>query len=228
LKDVYLKNNEIGDAYEFVMDAIVTQKLKPSQKVTEKIISDMFYISRSTSKTLIEQLVAKHFLVSLSPRVTQVAQLTLFEFRQNFHLRKLLLSEVVSLSADKVDFDKLIYLNEEVRNMLPIEDNKSALNLLKKNKQINLLLSSKSEYPIMFDWVAQLEDTAMRYYWLYIKTQNSFSLLTEQQETLFKVMKTGNSKKIHSVTLVSLEQTEKKILKAILSHEQFYTQNLLV
>ena len=45
-----------ADAYEIIMDAIVTQKLAPSQKVSENILTDMFEISRTTARNIMEQL----------------------------------------------------------------------------------------------------------------------------------------------------------------------------
>ena len=223
-----LRNDDIKKTYAVVMDAIVTQELKPSQKVSENIFSDMFDISRSASKTLIEFLVAKQFLVSLSPRVTQVAPLTLLDIRQNFHLRKLLMPDVLALSAAKVDFYALEKLNEEMLSMMPIKNDESSLKLLNMNKQFNLLLANESGYPLMFDWITQLEDTAMRYYWLYIKTQKSFPLFPDQQTTLLKIMKSDEPKKIKAMTHEMLNQIEERILNAIFSHDQFYTQDLVV
>ncbi len=62
-----------ASAYDVIMDAIVTQKLAPSQKVSENILTEMFDISRTTARNIMEQLTAQQFLVSVSPRITRVA-----------------------------------------------------------------------------------------------------------------------------------------------------------
>ena len=169
-----LQNSDARKAAELIMDAIVTQKLAPSQKVSENIFSDMFGISRTISRNLIERLIAKQFLVSVSPRVTIVAPLTLLDIKQNFTLRKVLLPAIFSLTAANVDFARLRELNKEIEEMQPIEDDDTALQLLKKNKELNLILCERAGYPLMIDWARQLEDTAMRIYWLYLKTQKRF------------------------------------------------------
>lgn len=220
--------SEQSDAYTRIMDAIVTQKLTPSQKVSENILSDMFNISRTVSRNLIERLVAQQFLVSLSPRVTQVAPLTLLEIKQNFTLRKILIPEIVSRSGAKVDFTKVYDLNEQIQNTLDIRDDNSALEMLKVNKQLNLAFCSPAGYPLVDDWVRQLEDTAMRIYWLYVKTNKSFPYSSKQQNIIIEVVKSDEPEKIRSVIQNMIGQTEERILNAIFSNDQFYTQDLLV
>ncbi|NVK57631.1 MAG: GntR family transcriptional regulator [Alteromonadaceae bacterium] len=223
-----IKTNDVNDAYDIVMDAIVTQQLRPSQKVSENILSDLFGISRTISRNLIERLLAQQFLVSLSPRVTQVAPLTLLEIKQNFTLRKLMLPEIIALSGAKVDFDLINQLNKQIQNALPFKDDTSALKILKINKQLNLALCAPAGYPLVDDWARQLEDTAMRIYWLYIKTRQSFPYSSKQQSLILDVIKSDEPKKIHSVIHDMIVQTEERILNAIFSHEQFYTQDLVV
>lgn len=223
-----IQNNDAEAAYDIILDAIVTQKLMPRQKVSENILSDMFDISRTVSRNLIERLIAQQFLISLSPRVTQVAPLTLLEIKQNFVLRKIFMPEMVSFAGIKADFKNIELLNKKIQKLLPIKDDHSALELLKTNKELNLAFCYPSAYPLLCDWVRQLEDTAMRIYWLYVKTRKSFPYSSEQQNMLIEVMKSDEPKKIHQATLDIILQSEKRILNAIFSHEQFYTQDLLV
>jgi DNA-binding GntR family transcriptional regulator len=188
----------------------------------------MFGISRTIARNLIERLIAQQFLVSLSPRITQVAPLTLLEIKQNFTLRKIFLPEMVSLAGAKSNFEELNRLNDKIQKMLPIKDDHSALQVLKANKELNLAFCYPSGYPLLCDWARQLEDTAMRIYWLYVKTNKSFPYSSEQQDMLFEIMKSDDPKKIRKTTLDIILQSEERILNAIFSHEQFYTQDLLV
>ncbi len=215
-------------AYRTIINAIVTQKLAPSQKVSENIISDMFGFSRAISRNLIERLIAKQFLVSISPRVTQVAPLTLLEIKQNFMLRNMLLPEIVSLAAAKTDFDAVHKLNSEIQNIFPIENDDDALKVLKSNKQVNMLLCEQAGYPLMLEWMNQLEDTAMRIYWLYVKANKSFPYLTEQHTATFDIIKSEEPGRISAVIHDMIAQTEERILNTIFSHPQFYTQDLKV
>jgi len=221
-----LQNSDARDAYEAIMDAIVTQKLAPSQKVSENILSDMFGISRTISRNMIERLIAKQFLVSISPRVTQVAPLTLMDIKQNFTLRKVLLPAIFSLTAAKVDLEALKLLNKDIEAMQPVTDDSGALELLKKNKQMNLTLVEDAGYPLMIEWAHQLEDTAMRIYWLYLKTQKRLPYSSDQQGMTIDAMKMDEPTRLKAVIQEVLNQTEERILATIFSNEQFYTQNL--
>lgn len=221
-------SDDTTDAYRIVIDAIVTQKLAPSQKVSENIISDMFGISRAISRNLIERLIAKQFLVSISPRVTQVAPLTLLEIKQNFMLRKMLLPEVMSLAAAKTDFDAVHAVNDDIQKLLPVIDDESSLKFLQKNKRLNLLLCEEAGYPLMLDWINQLEDTAMRIYWLYVKTNKSFPYSAEQQAATYEVIMSKEPARIKAMVHDMIAQTEDRVMTTVFSHPQFYTQDLKV
>lgn len=221
-------SDDTTDAYRIVIDAIVTQKLAPSQKVSENIISDMFGISRAISRNLIERLIAKQFLVSISPRVTQVAPLTLLEIKQNFMLRKMLLPEVMSLAAAKTDFEAVHAVNDDIQKLLPVIDDESSLQFLQKNKRLNLLLCEEAGYPLMLDWINQLEDTAMRIYWLYVKTNKSFPYSAEQQAATYDVIMSKEPARIKAMVHDMIAQTEDRVMTTVFSHPQFYTQDLKI
>ena len=188
----------------------------------------MFGFSRTLARNLIERLTAKHFMTALSPRVTVVAPLTLLEIKQNFTLRKVLLPATFSLAAANLDYEKLRVLNRKIQKMQPISDDATALEMLKKNKDFNLMLCAQAGYPLMLDWAQQLEDTAMRIYWLYIKTRYQFPYSGDQQALILDVMKSDESSKIQAAILSSLSQTEERVLNAVFTHEQFYNQDLKV
>jgi len=223
-----LQNSDAQAAYQTIMDAIVTQKLAPSQKVSENILSDMFGISRTISRNLIERLIAKQFLVSMSPRVTLVAPLTLLDIKQNFTLRNVLLPAIFSITAPKVDFETLKRLNQEIEAAQPVTDDDAALELLKKNKKMNLTMVEDAGYPLMVEWARQLEDTAMRIYWLYLKTQKRLPYSSDHQGMTIEVMKNGEPSRLRAVIQDILNQTEERILATIFAKEQFYTQDLKV
>ncbi|MCJ9427977.1 GntR family transcriptional regulator [Kordiimonas marina] len=223
-----LQNSDARAAYEAIMDAIVTQQLAPSQKVSENILSDMFGISRTIARNLIERLIAKQFLVSVSPRVTLVAPLTLLDIKQNFTLRKVLLPAIFSLTAAKVDLEALKLLNQEIEKMQPVSNDEEALELLKKNKQMNLMLVEDAGYPLMIEWAHQLEDTAMRIYWLYLKAQKRLPYASDQQAMTINVMKNDEPTRLKAIIQEVLNQTEERILTTIFSNEQFYSQDLKV
>lgn len=221
-------SDDTADAYRIVINAIVTQKLAPSQKVSENIISEMFGISRAISRNLIERLIAKQFLVSISPRVTQVAPLTLLEIKQNFTLRRMLLPEIISLAAAKTDFDAVQKINDGIQKLLPVEDDDAALKFLQHNKQLNLLLCEQAGYPLMLDWINQLEDTAMRIYWLYVKTNKSFPYSADQQTATYAAIKSQEPAKIKKIISDMISQTEERVMTTVFSQPQFYTQDLKI
>lgn len=221
------KINNLNEAFEIILDAIVTQELAPGEKVSENIFNERFGISRTISRNLIERLTTKYFLTNVSQRVTQVSSLTLLDIKQNFMLRKLLIPDAFALASSNINIEQLTTLHEQIDKLLPIADDESALKLLKVNKEVNLAIISATGYPLMLDLAEQLENMAMRIYWLYIKTNQRYPYSPEQQTKMFEFLKNNDPVTIKSMANEMLTQTEERIINVVFSNKQFCNQNLL-
>ena len=217
-------------AYEAIMDAIVTQRLAPSQKVSENILTDMFDISRTMARNLMEQLAAQQFLQSVSPRITRIAPLTLLDVKQNFAIRKMLQPRIFVMAAPHIDYAKLDALSEAMMSAAAeaMRDDESALQLLKLNKAFNLLICESVKYPLLMNWVQQLEYTSMRIYWLYVKLNNALPFSLEKQGEVVDHMKGNREDEIYKFADLILSTGEERVVNAIFSHEKVYTQDLKV
>lgn len=215
-------------AYDVIMDAIVTQKLAPSQKVSENILTEMFDISRTTARNIMEQLTAQQFLVSVSPRVTRVAPLTLLDVKQNFAMRKMLQPEIFAMAASQVDHEQISRMNAETSHKAPIQDDETALNILKANKQFNVFMAQHVKYPLLNHWIRQLEDTTMRIYWLYVKLNRTLPYTWEHQRALVDAICNDASDDIRAQAHKILSSSEERVLDAVFMHDQLYMQDLKV
>ena len=212
--------------YEEIMDAIVTQRLAPSQKVSENILTEMFDISRTTARNIMEQLTAQQFLISISPRVTRVAPLTLLDVKQNFAMRKMLQPNIFAMAAAQVEHEKFVKLNNAISFKGPIANDETALKLLKANKSFNLYVAQQLKYPLLMHWTSQLEDTTMRIYWLYVKMKRVLPFTWEHQRELLEAVKSDHADEIREQTHRILTLCEERVLDAIFLHDQLYTQDL--
>lgn len=219
-------SNDYDAPYEVIMDAIVTQKLAPSQKVSENIFTDMFGISRTTARNIIERLTAQQFLVSVSPRITRVASLTLLDVKQNFALRKMLQPSIMATAAPFVKMDQLRALNEAIQFKGSLQNEAQALRTLKANKRFNIYVSGKLNYPLLINWIGQLEDTTMRIYWLYIRMMDNLPFTLEHQSELVRAIENDQSADIKRITNTILTLSEERVLKAVFSHDHLITQDL--
>ena len=217
---------DTAGAYDLIMDAIITQRLAPSQKVSENILTEMFDISRTTARNIMEQLTAQQFLVSISPRVTRVAPLTLMDVKQNFAMRKMLQPNIFAMAAQQLDYDEIARLNDAVSHKGPITDDAVALRLLKAKQLFNVYVAQQVNYPLLIHWVRQLEDTTMRIYWLYVKMMRAFPYTWDHQRDLVESLRSDQAEEIQKQTLMILSVCEERVLRAIFQHDQLYTQNL--
>lgn len=221
-------SGETASAYDLIMDAIVTQKLAPSQKVSENILTEMFEISRTTARNIMEQLTAQQFLVSVSPRITRVAPLTLLDVKQNFAMRKMLQPDIFAMAAAQVDHDQVIKMNEDTSHRAPILDDAVALRLLKANKTFNVFMAQQVKYPLLIHWIRQLEDTTMRIYWLYVKLNRALPYTWEHQRALVDAIRQDASSDVREQVHKILSNSEERVLDAIFTHDQLYMQDLKI
>jgi DNA-binding GntR family transcriptional regulator len=215
-------------AYDDIMDAIVTQRLAPSQKVSENVLTEMFDISRSTARNIMEQLTAQQFLVSVSPRITRIAALTMMDVKQNFAMRKMLHPNIFAMAAAQIDFNEFVKLSDATECKGVITEEAEALTLLKANRKSNVYVAQHVQYPLMIDWVRQLENTAMRIYWLYIKMKGTLPYTWADQKALLNAVKHEQPAEIRLHAQNILSKCEDRVLEAIFLHEQLLNQDLYV
>ena len=146
--------------------------------------------------------------------------------RQSFTLRKILLPPLWSKAASKVDYKELNRLHEEIKQLHPIDSDRTALQLLKKNKQFNMSICEKTGFPVAVEWASQLEDTAMRIYWLYIKLNRQSPYLPEHQGILIEQLRTFDPARIQAAVHDIITQAEDNVLDSLFSSQQFNSQEL--
>jgi DNA-binding GntR family transcriptional regulator len=217
---------EAALAHEQVMDAIVTQALAPGQKVSENLLSERFGISRSLARNLMERLIARRVLLVMSARVTVVAPLNALEVKQNFALRRMLQPAIWVQAAADLDYARMDALCQTVRALHPLGDEHSALQALKANKQLNLLPAEQTGYPLMLEWATQLEDTAMRIYWLYARAAARLPFSIEQEGRILAAMRSDDAVLIRTLVHDTLVQAEERVLTRFLASAPLLSINL--
>ncbi|MEM8560961.1 MAG: GntR family transcriptional regulator [Pseudomonadota bacterium] len=210
-------------------DAIISQKLAPGQKVTETGLAELLSTSRTVAKNLIEQLTVQHFLVSVSARMTRVSPLTVVSIKENFLLRRMIMPELIAMSISNVDLKAMAKMNQRISSTkVNKDDDDQVLELLRLNRKFNLMLIEDSKYPLPLAWARLLEDMAMRIYWIYVKQHGKLPFPASQHELQIKAMQDDNPKRVESIARETLSRNEERILDAVFSSEQFYTQDLIV
>ena len=198
-------------------DAIVSQKLAPGQKVTETGLAELLSTSRTVARGLMEQ------------RMTRVAPLTVTSIKENFMLRKMILPELMSSSIASVDMDALSALNRAIETMdVDKDDDDQVLELLRLNRQFNLMLFTGSNYQLPVSWAKLLEDMAMRIYWIYVKQHGKLPFSATNHEHQIKAMQEDDPKRVQAIALKTLTQNEDRILSAVLSSDHFQSHDLIV
>ena len=220
--------NDPSPVYTKIIEAIVTQKLEPSQKVSESVLTEMFGISRTTARNIMEQLTAHQFLVSVSPRVTRVAPLTLLDVKQNFAIRKMLKPSILTMGAPYVDYEEYMKLHKAINHDSSITDDETALRVLMANKEFNLYVVKKIDYPLLQNWMNQLEHTTMRIYWLYVKIMGTLPFSLSRQKELIEVMRRDLASEVSKREIDILSLCEERLLNAIFSSGQIDKQDLCI
>lgn len=119
VEDTLLKNDESGDVeeriYRAVFDSVMSQRLKPGTKLPEAPLCELFGVSRSVVRKVLQKLEHEH-IVQLRPnRGAIVAVPTREETRQIFEARRALEATIVRLVTERATARDLKALREQLR-----------------------------------------------------------------------------------------------------------------
>ncbi len=119
VEDALLKNDESGDVeeriYRAVFDSVMSQRLKPGTKLPEAPLCELFQVSRSVVRKVLQKLEHDH-IVQLRPnRGAIVAVPTREETRQIFEARRALEAAIVHLVTERATARDLKALREQLR-----------------------------------------------------------------------------------------------------------------
>ncbi|MBA4758264.1 GntR family transcriptional regulator [Sphingosinicella sp.] len=212
--------------FDRIMDAIVTQRLAPGQKVSENILTRMFGISRTAARNAMEQMTAQQFMVSNSPRITRIAPLTLRDVKENFTIRKMMEPSILSMISPQIEEAEFKRRNDAIFHEGPIETDEDALRILKANRNFNLYIAQQTQFQLLISWVRQLEETTMRIYWIYIKLTKSMPYPWEQHKSLLELVKNNQTDEIRRHTLMMISSCEDRVLHAIFTHGKLNAHSL--
>jgi DNA-binding GntR family transcriptional regulator len=214
------------DVFDRIMDAIVTQRLAPGQKVSENILTRMFGISRTAARNAMEQMTAQQFMVSNSPRITRIAPLTLRDVKENFTIRKMMEPSILSMISPQIEEAEFRRRNDAIFHEGPIETDEDALRLLRANREFNVYIAQQSQFQLLISWIRQLEETTMRIYWIYIKLTKSLPYPWEQHRSLLELVKNNQTDEIRRHTLMMISSCEDRVLHAIFTHGKLNAHSL--
>ncbi|WP_374596726.1 GntR family transcriptional regulator [Sphingosinicella sp.] len=214
------------DVFDRIMDAIVTQRLAPEQKVSENILTRMFGISRTAARNAMEQMTAQQFMVSNSPRITRIAPLTLRDVKENFTIRKMMEPSILSMISPQIEEAEFRRRNDAIFHEGPIETDEDALRLLRANREFNVYIAQQSQFQLLISWIRQLEETTMRIYWIYIKLTKSLPYPWEQHRSLLELVKNNQTDEIRRHTLMMISSCEDRVLHAIFTHGKLNAHSL--
>lgn len=214
------------DVFDRIMDAIVTQRLAPAQKVSENILTRMFGISRTAARNAMEQMTAQQFMVSKSPRITRIAPLTLRDVKENFTIRKMMEPSILSMISPQIEEAEFKRRNDAIYHEGPIETDEDALRILRANREFNIYIAQQTQFQLLISWVRQLEETTMRIYWIYIKLTKSLPYPWEQHRSLLELVKNNQADEIRRHTLMMISSCEDRVLHAIFTHGKLNAHSL--
>ena len=161
--------------------------------------------------------------------MTRVAPLTVTSIKENFMLRKMILPELIATSITSVDTDALSALNKAIETLnVDKDDDDQVLELLRLNRQFNLMMFADSKYQLPVSWAKLLEDMAMRIYWIYVKQHGKLPFAATQHENYIKAMQEDDPKRVQAIVRKTLTQNEDRILSAVLSSDHFHSHDLIV
>lgn len=179
-------------AYSEIKRGIITHRLKPSQRISETLLSDMFELGRASVRAAIARLIEDGLIVSRSTKTQIVAPLTFADIRETFALRATLEPEAARLAAGKADIAELRRLNALCMRPYRFGDAREELAFLEANRTFHMAIAEAAHSPRLTRWIGQLQDAAMRVLWVTLKVDGRPQVWSHGHDDIIAALEAGD------------------------------------
>lgn len=109
----------VGDAaYEAVLDLVLSRELRPGEVVQERRLAARLGISRTPLREALRRLEGERLLERRSDGSLAVRQITVVEFMEALHVRRVLESEAAAKAAGRIPADAIEDLRRRLQRLL--------------------------------------------------------------------------------------------------------------
>ncbi len=150
-------------AYELIRLDILTFRLKPGQKTSERLLAARYGLGMAPIRAALPRLVQEGLIEKTSERGTFIAPLTLRGVRETYQMRYLLEPAAAELAADRgMDPSRLDRLRKVCESEWAPDEDNAIIHILLANRDFNLAIAEASGNALLTSTIRHLQNLSLR------------------------------------------------------------------
>jgi DNA-binding GntR family transcriptional regulator len=161
-------------AYELIRLDILTFRLKPGEKTSERFLSERYGLGMAPIRAALPRLVQEGLMDKSAERGTAIAPLTLRGIRETYQMRFLLEPAAAELAATRgMDSARLDRLREVCEAEWPSQGDAAVVHILLANRDFNIAIAEATGNELLARTIAHLQNLALRILFLGMTKDNA-------------------------------------------------------
>jgi DNA-binding GntR family transcriptional regulator len=150
-------------AYELIRLDILTFRLKPGQKTSERLLATRYGLGMAPIRAALPRLVQEGLVEKTAERGTFIAPLTLRDVRETYQMRYLLEPAAAELAADRgMDPARLDRLKKVCESEWAPDEDNAIIHILLANRDFNLAIAEASGNALLTKTIRHLQNLSLR------------------------------------------------------------------
>jgi DNA-binding GntR family transcriptional regulator len=150
-------------AYELIRLDILTFRLKPGEKTSERLLAARCGMGMSPIRAALPRLMQEGLVEKTAERGTFIAPLTLRGIRDTYQMRYLLEPAAAELAAVRgMDAARLDHLRQVCESQWAADDDDAVIHILLANRDFNLAIAEASGNALLATTIRHLQNLSLR------------------------------------------------------------------
>jgi len=150
-------------AYELIRLDILTFRLKPGEKTSERSLASRYRLGMSPIRAALPRLVQEGFVEKTAERGTFIAPLTLRDVRDTYQMRYLLEPAAAELAAERgMDSARLDRLRKVCESHWAPDADDAVIHILLANRDFNLAIAEATGNALLAGTIRHLQNLSLR------------------------------------------------------------------
>jgi DNA-binding GntR family transcriptional regulator len=214
-------------AYELIRLDILTFKLKPGEKTSERLLAARYGLGMASIRAALPRLVQEGFIEKSAERGTMVAPLTLRGVRETYQMRYLLEPHAAQLAAERgVDLARLEGLRRACETQWRNED-EAVSHILLANRDFNMAIAEASGNALLVKTIGHLQNLSLRILFVGTLPKDLGRFWSTGPAMIKDAIAAGDGRRARELYIADLAAGERLALEVITSLPELESINLV-
>ena len=214
-------------AYELIRLDILTFRLKPGEKTSERILAERYGLGMAPIRAALPRLMQEGFIGKTAERGTFITPVTLRAVRETYQMRYLLEPAAAELAAVRgMDGARLDQLRKVCETETNPEDQAAVVHILLANRDFNLAIAEGSGNTLLANTILHLQNLSLRILFLGISPRELANFWGEGPARIRDAIVARNGPLARQLYAADLADGERWAMRVIMALPELENINL--